>query len=193
MFHLDEYINMPHTNPASFIKYLQDRFLSKIPRLKAVHFVDTFIGVDAIIAKLTDELNKAPVDVGLIGIGENSHIAFNDPPADFEDPAAFEIVRLDEDCRKQQFGEGWFDSLDSVPKEALSMTVKQILKCRSIISAVPYKVKAKAIHDTLTAPAVTNMIPATVLRTHPDVTIFVDEDSASLIDKAKYCVNDRSQ
>lgn len=185
MFHLDEYIGIELTHPASFVKYLKERFVSKV-NLKAAHFVDTTIGVDNIIAKLTEELNKDVIDVGLIGIGENAHIAFNDPPADFDDKAAFKVVILDEACRKQQLGEGWFKTLDDVPKQAVTMTVNQILKCKHIVSAVPFKVKAKAIHDTLTAPEVTNMIPATALRNHDDVTIFVDVDSASMVDISKY-------
>ncbi|MEG0580009.1 MAG: 6-phosphogluconolactonase [Niameybacter sp.] len=180
MFHLDEYIDLDENHPASFIKYLKERFVSKV-NLKKVNFVDTSIGVQNIIDKLTLELGKEEVDLGLIGIGENAHIAFNDPPADFETTDAFKVVQLNEACRNQQYREGWFDTLEDVPTKALSMTVNQILKCKKIISAVPYKVKAKAIYDTLSTQGVTNMIPATILKTHTDVTIFVDEESASLI------------
>lgn len=183
MFHLDEYVNLPSTHPASFVKYLKERFVEKTGPLKAVHFVDTEGGTQAIIEKLTKELAESPVDVGLIGIGENAHIAFNDPPADFENPASYLVVNLDEDCRKQQLGEGWFPSLMDVPKQAVSMTVSQILKCRHIISAVPYEVKAQAIKKTLEND-VTNRIPATALKTHPSVTVFVDRDSVSRVDPA---------
>lgn len=183
MFHLDEYVNLPSTHPASFVKYLKERFVEKTGPLKAVHFVDTEGGTQAIIEKLTKELAESPVDVGLIGIGENAHIAFNDPPADFENPASYLVVNLDEDCRKQQLGEGWFPSLMEVPKQAVSMTVSQILKCRHIISAVPYEVKAQAIKKTLEND-VTNRIPATALKTHPSVTVFVDRDSVSRVDPA---------
>lgn len=182
MFHLDEYVNLPQTHPASFVKYLKERFVRRTGPLKAVHFVDTSQGTDPIIEKLTAQLRESPVDVGLIGIGENAHIAFNDPPADFENPASYLVVNLDEDCRKQQLGEGWFAALDDVPKQAVSMTVSQILKCRHIISAVPYQVKAQAIKNTM-ENEVTNEVPATVLKTHPDVTVFVDKDSASAVNR----------
>jgi len=189
MFHLDEYIDMPDTHPASFIKYLKERFINKLKiGFKKAHFVDTSIGVENIIKNLGEEINKDIIDVGVIGIGENSHIAFNDPPADFDCEDAYKIVKLDEACRKQQLGEGWFKTLDDVPKEAISMTVKQIMKCAVIISAVPYKVKAKAIHDTLTTEEVTNMIPSTILKTHGNWTLYIDNDSASMIDDVKkYC------
>ena len=182
MFHLDEYVNLPQDHPASFVRYLKERFVEKTGGLKAVHFVDTSIGTDAIIEKLTGELKEAVVDVGLIGIGENAHVAFNDPPADFENQASYIVVQLDADCRKQQLGEGWFPTIDDVPRQAVSMTVSQILKCTHIISAVPYAVKASAIKKTLEND-VTNRITATVLKTHPSVTVFVDEDSASTVDR----------
>ena len=180
MFHLDEYLDMPDTHPASFIKYLKERFANHIS-LKAAHFVDTSIGADEIIARLTKEITAKPIDIGLIGIGENTHIAFNDPPADFEDESAFKIVELDEACRNQQFGEGWFPTLEDVPTKAISMTVKQILKCKRIISAVPYKVKAQAVFKTLTAKEITPDIPATALRMHKDVTLYLDAESGALI------------
>jgi len=182
MFHLDEYINIPETHPASFVKYLKERFINHV-NLKAVHFVDPSEGVGATISKLATELKQKPIDVGMIGIGENSHIAFNDPPADFDDESAYKIVQLDDACRRQQFGEGWFPTFDDVPTEAISMTVKQILKCKRIISAVPYKVKADAVYKTLTAAGPTPEIPATALRPHPDITLLLDEESASLIDE----------
>jgi len=186
LFHLDEYINMPETHPASFIKYLKERFINNLKiNLKKINFVDTTIGVENIIAKLTEEVNRGDIDVGVIGIGENAHIAFNDPPADFDCEDAFKIVTLDEACRNQQLREGWFKTFDDVPKEAISMTVKQILKCKKIISVVPYKVKAKAVHDTLTAGEITNTIPATALRTHNDWTLYLDVESASMIEVEK--------
>jgi len=182
LFHLDEYIGMDDTHPASFIKYLKERFIDKLKtKFKKIHWVDPSIGVDNIIAKLNEELKNEVIDVGVIGIGENAHIAFNDPPADFDCEDAYKIVTLDEACRKQQLGEGWFKTFDDVPKEAVSMTPKQIMKCRHIISAVPYKSKAKAVYDTLTAETITNMIPATILKTHPEWTLYLDNDSASMI------------
>ena len=186
-FHLDEYIGIPQTHPASFVRYLNERFISKLKvKLKQVNFVDTSAGVENIIARLTKELNRDVIDVGVIGIGENAHIAFNDPPADFDCTDAFKVVKLDDACRNQQLREGWFKTFDDVPKEAISMTPKQILKCEHIVSAVPYKVKAQAIHDTLTAQEVTNKIPATVLKTHPDWTLYIDNESASMIDVKNY-------
>ena len=179
MFHLDEYIGIDESHPASFVKYLKERFVSKVS-LKAAYFVDPSCGVDEIMTKLGEKLREEPVDVGLIGIGENAHIAFNDPPADFDDENAYKVVVLAERCRQQQLGEGWFATLADVPEKAISMTVKQILRCRHIISAVPYAVKAQAIHDTLTNE-ITNMIPATVMKNHPSVQVFIDADSASML------------
>jgi len=181
VFHLDEYINMPSTHPASFIKYLKERFADKAQPRK-MNYIDATGDIDELIARLTNEIRSKPIDVGLIGIGENAHVAFNDPPADFESDEAYIIVTLIESCRQQQFGEGWFPTLEDVPTTAISITVKEILKCRHIISAVPYKVKAQAILDTMTAPEITPMIPSTALRNHEDVTIYVDKDSASLLD-----------
>lgn len=179
MFHLDEYIGIDETHPASFVKYLKERFVSKV-NLKNVYFVDPSQGVDETIAFLTEKLGEATVDVGLIGIGENAHVAFNDPPADFEDTNAYKVVVLAPRCRQQQLGEGWFATIDDVPEKAISMTVKQILRCEHIISAVPYKVKAQAIYDTINSE-ISNMIPATILKTHADAQLFIDADSASLL------------
>ncbi len=176
MFHLDEYVDLPETHGASFRKYLKERFVEKVGTLKATHFVD---GTKECIAKLTEEIRKSPIDIGLIGIGENGHIAFNDPPADFDTKEAYIIVNLDERCKKQQMGEGWFATIDDVPKQAVSMTTYQIMQCQRIVSCVPYKVKAEAVENTLKAKEVTNMIPATLLKTHPDFILYVDEDSAS--------------
>ena len=176
MFHLDEYMDLPITHMASFRKYLQERFVDKVAPLKAVHFVD---GTREGIAALTEELRKKPVDIGLIGIGENGHIAFNDPPADFDTREAYIIVNLDDRCKKQQMGEGWFATVDDVPKQAVSMTAYQIMQCKRIVSCVPYAVKAEAIKNTVKAQEVTNRIPATLLKTHPDFILYVDEDSAA--------------
>lgn len=176
MFHLDEYVDLPITHGASFRKYLQERFVDKVGALKAVHFVD---GTVEGIEKLTEEIKKAPIDIGLIGIGENAHIAFNDPPADFDTKESYIIVNLNERCKMQQMGEGWFETIDDVPKQAVSMTCHQIMQCKKIVSCVPYKVKAEAIENTLKAKEVTNEIPATLLKTHPDFVLYVDSDSAS--------------
>lgn len=176
MFHLDEYCDLPETHPASFRRYLTERFIRKLPvALKQVHFVT---GKPEDIPALTAQLRAAPIDLGLIGIGENAHIAFNDPPADFETEQAYIPVTLDEQCRRQQLGEGWFETLEQVPRQAISMTVRQIMSCRRIISCVPYPVKAEAVRRTLTAKETTNQIPATILKEHPDFTLYLDRDSA---------------
>lgn len=176
MFHLDEYVDLPEAHPASFRKYLKERFVSRVP-IRRAHFVD---GTREGIAALTEELRSAPVDLGLIGIGENGHIAFNDPPADFETDEAYIVVNLDERCRRQQVGEGWFAALNDVPRQAVSMTVRQIMRCETIISCVPYAVKAEAVYKTLTSP-LTNMVPATMLKQHDHFTLYLDEDSAARV------------
>ncbi|NLC68335.1 MAG: glucosamine-6-phosphate deaminase [Clostridiaceae bacterium] len=181
MFHLDEYINLPITHPASFRKYLKERFVDIVKPGK-VFFVSGEGDVDAIIRELNQEITREPVHLGLIGIGENSHIAFNDPPADFDTTEPYIIVNLDEACKRQQVREGWFRTVDDVPKQAISMSVHQIMQCEVIISCVPYKVKANAIKLTLEND-VTNMIPATMFKKHRDVTLFLDGDSASEVDK----------
>ena len=175
MFHLDEYVDLPETHPASFRKYLKERFVDKVGNLKKAHFVD---GTEEGIKKLTEEIRELPIDIGLIGIGENAHIAFNDPPANFETKEAYHIVELDEKCRKQQLGEGWFPTFDDVPKKAVSMTVYQIMQCERIVSCVPYPVKAWAIEKTVHTEELTNMIPSTMLKTHKDLIIYADLDSA---------------
>ena len=176
MFHLDEYVDLPETHGASFRKYLKERFVDQVGTLKAAHFVD---GTKECIATLTEEIRKSPIDIGLIGIGENGHIAFNDPPADFDTREAYIIVNLDERCKKQQMGEGWFPTIDDVPKQAVSMTTYQIMQCKKIVSCVPYKVKAEAVENTLKAKETTNMVPATLLKEHEDFILYLDADSAS--------------
>lgn len=179
MFHLDEYVGITDSHPASFKRYLIDRFVSKVNPGK-VHLIDGSAPVEETIAELTRAINEAPIDVGLIGIGENAHIAFNDPPADFEDERAYKVVTLDERCLMQQVGEGWFTSVDETYKQAISMTCRQIMKCRSVISVVPYKVKAEAVYKTLTSE-VSPTVPATLLTRHGDWTLYCDADSASLL------------
>jgi len=176
MFHLDEYIGISENHPASFRKYLKERFLSKV-NIKKAYLVDGEEDPQKVIAYLTAEIRKEPIDVGLIGIGENAHIAFNDPPADFGTEEAFICVTLNDTCKQQQVREGWFVTVDNVPNQAISMTVHQIMQCRHIVSCVPYSVKAKAIRDTL-ENQLTNMIPATMLKKHPDFALFLDEDSS---------------
>jgi glucosamine-6-phosphate deaminase len=179
IFHLDEYIGLPITHPASFRKYLYDRFISHIKPHK-FYSVDVEGDIDKIINILTSEIRKKPVDIGLIGIGVNGHIAFNDPPADFDTHEAYIIVNLDEQCQLQQVGEGWFNSLEDVPRRAISMTPWQILQCKTIISCVPHKVKAVAVRNTL-INSLTNIVPATLLKQHPDYHLYLDRNSASEI------------
>ena len=173
MFHLDEYVGLDESHKASFRKYLKERFISKV-KLKAAHLVEPD---PACIPRLTEEIRRAPIDVGLIGIGENAHIAFNDPPADFDTKEAYIVVDLNDTCKKQQVGEGWFATVDDVPKQAISMTVHQILSCRHIVSCVPYAVKANAVRATLTTEK-TNTVPATILKEHESFVLYVDGDSA---------------
>ena len=170
MFHLDEYINLAETHKASFRKYLKERFIQVVNPKKA-YLVNGEGNVEENIATLTEELEKAPIDVALVGIGENAHIAFNDK--------AYIIVNLDQTCKQQQVNEGWFGSLDEVPAQAISMTVPQILKSRTIVTIVPGIRKSDAIQKTLSAETVTNLVPATILKTHPDWNLFLDGDSAS--------------
>ncbi len=176
MFHLDEYVNLPITHPASFRKYLTERFIN-IVHPKAAYLVDGDNPEEA-IKFLTEKINEAPVDVALIGVGENAHIAFNDPPADFDTKESYIIVNLDEKCRKQQVGEGWFDTVDDVPAQAISMTPYRIMQSKTIISAVPHAVKANAIKLMMNNEETTNMVPATLLKEHSDYYLFVDENSA---------------
>ena len=177
MFHLDEYVGLPITHGASFRKYLQERFVDKLPcSLRSVNFVD---GTKEGIETLTKKLREDEIDIGLIGIGENTHIAFNDPPADFDTREAYIIVNLDERCKQQQMGEGWFATIDDVPKQAVSMTTWQIMQCKEIVSCVPYGVKADAIKKTLTTKETTPLVPATLLKEHPNFTLYIDADSAA--------------
>ncbi len=182
MFHLDEYVGCSIDHPASFKKYLTERFINVVG-LKNYHLIDGTKDPQETIAELTDLLNQKQVDVGLIGIGENGHIAFNDPPADFNDQRFYKIVDLSDTCKAQQLREGWFATKDDVFKQAISMTCSKIMDCKVIISAVPYAQKAQAIHDTLTQEE-NNLVPATLMKKHADCTVYVDPDSASLTDSA---------
>lgn len=181
MFHLDEYAGMPDTHPASFRKYLKERFLDKVAPLRKVHFVEgDRADLKGECRRLSEIILKHPIDVALVGIGENGHLAFNDPPADFDTEDPYLIVTLDEACRKQQMGEGWFKTLEDVPEKAISMSVKQILKSKSIICSVPDKRKAQALRDCINGE-ISNMHPASILQTHPDCAFYLDTASASLL------------
>lgn len=185
MFHLDEYVGLPESHAASFRKYLKERFISKV-NLKAYHLVE---GRKEQLGELSRILCEKPIDLGLIGIGENGHIAFNDPPCDFDTQEPYIIVNLNDTCKRQQVGEGWFASVSEVPAQAVSMSCRQIMKCLNIVSAVPHKVKAEAVRNTLYSKVVTNTVPATLLKIHGNFTLFLDEDSASLIDECNRIVD----
>lgn len=181
MFHLDEYVNLPETHPASFRKYLKERFEAKVPELKAAHYIQA--GHDnpqQECQRLNEIISEIEIDVALVGIGENGHLAFNDPPADFETEAPYIVVELDEACRRQQMGEGWFDSIDDVPEQAISMSIKQIMKSKNIICSVPDRRKAEAVKNCLEGE-ITNMHPASILQAHSNCTIYLDQQSASML------------
>lgn len=180
MFHLDEYIGLPVTSKASFRKYLKERFIEKIPDLKAAHLINGEAEAQAECDRLGLLIRQHPIDVALVGIGENGHLAFNDPPADFETEQPYIIVELDEPCRKQQLGEGWFASMEEVPKQAISMSVKQILKSKQIICSVPDSRKATAVKNSIEQD-VSNLYPASILQLHPGTRFFLDPASASLL------------
>ena len=179
MFHLDEYIGLSIEHPASFRKYLLERLI-RPAGITRYHLLDGERDPAAVCRETGDLLRERPVDVAFIGIGENGHLAFNDPPADFATEAPYLIVRLDERCRAQQVGEGWFARLEDVPATAISMSVRQILAARAIVSVVPDERKAEAVRNALEGP-VDPMVPASILRQHADVTLYLDRGSASLL------------
>jgi glucosamine-6-phosphate deaminase len=184
VFHLDEYIGMPVTHPASFRLYLWQRFLRKLPLpVRAFHQIDAEKNPGAECERLSRLIRQHPIDVAFIGIGENGHVAFNDPPADFKTTRPYILVPLDEACRRQQLGEGWFRSLKEVPIRAISMSVRQIMKSATIICSVPDKRKARAVHACLEGP-VTPQSPGSILQRHPDATIYLDRPSASLLGRS---------
>jgi len=184
MFHLDEYIGLSITHPASFRKYLTERFISKVPKLKAVFLVDGEADLNLECSRLAKSISENPIDVAFVGIGENGHLAFNDPPANFETEQPYLVVELDEACRKQQMGEGWFANLTEVPRQAISMSIKQILKSKNIICSVPDHRKAMAVKNCV-EQAVSNLFPASALRQHPTCACYLDKASASLLANQK--------
>jgi len=175
-FHLDEYIGVEETHPASFRKYLKERFVSLVP-IKEFHYVNGN-GAEKECRRLGEIISKHPVDVAFVGIGENGHLAFNDPPADFETGEPYIVVNLDENCRKQQLGEGWFPTFDDVPKQAISMSIRHIIKSKHIICSVPDERKAEAVKNTIVCD-VTPMVPASVMQEHPSAWLYLDKASAS--------------
>lgn len=180
MFHLDEYIGLPQTAKASFRKYLQERFIDQVPPLQTVHLINGEADAEAECRRLGELISATTIDVALVGIGENGHLAFNDPPADFDTERPYLVVELDAPCRRQQLNEGWFNSLEEVPTHAISMSVRQILKARHIICAVPDNRKAEAVKNCLTGP-VDPRHPASILQQHPHCSFYLDEASAALL------------
>jgi len=179
MFHLDEYIGLPADHPASFRRYLRERLIGPTG-MTSVNVIDGERDPAEVIRALGRELRSAPIDVAFVGIGENGHLAFNDPPADFDTDEPYLVVRLDEACRRQQVGEGWFASIDEVPERAITMSIRQILKARAILAIVPEARKAAAVRLCLESE-ISPMAPASILRTHADTSLFLDAESASLV------------
>jgi len=178
MFHLDEYIGLSVTHGASFRKYLKERFLDKLPPLKEVFLINGEVDPEAELERLSQAISQHAIDVALVGIGENGHLAFNDPPADFDTNNPYLVVNLDEPCRMQQLGEGWFGSLEEVPQQAISMSVNQIMKSSVIICSVPDVRKATAVKNSV-EQEVSNLFPASILQRHGQCELYLDEASAS--------------
>jgi glucosamine-6-phosphate deaminase len=182
-FHLDEYVGLPETHPASFRRYLKERIVAKV-HPGAFHFLEGD-AVDPVeeARRVGRILAQHPIDLAFVGIGENGHLAFNDPPADFETEEPYLVVSLDEACRRQQMGEGWFPSFADVPARAISMSIRQVMKSREILAIVPDERKAPAVRDCL-GGAVTPVHPASILQRHPRTAVYLDRASASLLPAA---------
>ncbi len=180
-FHLDEYVGMPATHPASFRRYLRERFVERLPKpLAAFHYLDAETDPQNECRRVGGILQRRPIDVAFIGIGENGHLAFNDPPADFQTEQPYLVVDLDEACRRQQLGEGWFPTLDDVSRQAVSMSIRQIMNSEALICTVPDRRKAEAVQVAVEGP-VTPDVPASILQQHARVTLYLDGESASLL------------
>ncbi len=179
MFHLDEYVGLSADHPASFRRYLRERLIGKTG-IQRHHLLDGQANPEEVCRTVGAALSAAPVDVAFVGIGENGHLAFNDPPADFETEAPYIVVRLDEACRRQQVGEGWFKDLTEVPERAISMSIRQILKARAILCIVPDERKARAVKSCFEGE-ISPAAPASILRTHADTIVFLDRHSAALL------------
>ena len=182
LFHLDEYVGLPITHAASFRKYLLERLIRKTG-ITRHHLLDGERNPAEVIRETGGELRSEPVNLAFVGIGENGHLAFNDPPADFETEEPYLVVELDGACRRQQVNEGWFSSIAEVPKSAISMSIRQILKAEEIIAIVPDARKAAAVKACLEGEISPNA-PASILRRHPKTTIYLDRESASLLSQA---------
>jgi glucosamine-6-phosphate deaminase len=179
VFHLDEYIGLPMTHPGSFRRLLLEQLIHKTG-VTRYHLLDGDADTAEVLERVGSALKSAPIDIAFLGIGENGHLAFNDPPADFQTEEPYMIVNLDEACRRQQVGEAWFADISSVPRRAISMSVRQILKAREIIAVVPDSRKAQAIKACFEGE-ISPLAPASILRTHPNATIYLDQHSAQLL------------
>jgi len=177
-FHLDEYLEIPEDHPASFRRYLRERLVSQVP-IKEFHYIDGQAeDIATECTRLGTLIAAHPIDVALVGIGENGHLAFNDPPADFDTQEPYLVVELDEACRRQQHGEGWFPTLEDVPTQAISMSIQQILKSAAIVCSVPDERKADAVAQTVEGP-VSADVPASILQSHAATTLYLDPPAAS--------------
>ena len=183
VFHLDEYIGLSVTHPASFRKILLDRLVNKAGIAKFHPLDGDARDVSDVIRQVGEALASAPVDIAFVGIGENGHLAFNDPPADFNTEEPYLVVNLDEACRRQQVGEGWFGDISHVPKQAISMSIRQILKAKEILAVVPDGRKAQAVKACFEGE-ISPMAPASILRTHTTANVYLDKESASLLSSA---------
>lgn len=179
MFHLDEYVGLSISHPAGFRKYLMERFI-KPTGIKKYHLLDGETDPEETCRRIGALISATPIDIAFSGIGENGHLAFNDPPADFDTEEPYIIVTLDEACRRQQVGEGWFKTLAEVPERAISISIRQLLKAKLILTIVPDTRKAAAVQRCLENP-VSPMVPASVLRTRDNVILYLDLNSASLL------------
>jgi glucosamine-6-phosphate deaminase len=189
VFHLDEYIGLPITHPGSFRRMLVEQLIRKTG-IRRYHLLDGDVAKPMdVVHHVGREISLAPIDVAFLGIGENGHIAFNDPPADFSTEEPYIIVTLDETSRLQQVGEAWFRSISEVPVQAISMSVRQILKAKEILVVVPDSRKASAVRACLESE-ISPMVPASILRTHPNVTLYLDNSSASLLTQARPSVRE---
>lgn len=181
VFHLDEYVGLGMTHPASFRKYLKERFSDKVGVVRAFHYINGDApDLEREVSRINGLIKSSPIAIAFIGIGENGHLAFNDPPADLEAKDPYIVVELDDACRRQQVGEGWFASVQEVPTHAVSMSIPQILKSGCIVCSVPDIRKADAVHMAVHAP-VDKFNPCASLRTHPDCYLMLDSSSASRI------------
>ncbi|MCE5267204.1 MAG: glucosamine-6-phosphate deaminase [Planctomycetaceae bacterium] len=178
-FHLDEYLGLPMSHPASFRGYLKKRLVDRVP-IGAFHYINGEGDGEAECGRVGALIVAEPIDVALVGIGENGHLAFNDPPADFHTDRPYLVVDLDEACRRQQLGEGWFPTLDDVPRRAISMSIRQIMKSRAIVCSVPDERKAEAVRATVEG-GVSSLTPASILQQHPDATLYLDPPAASML------------